>query len=189
MLGGHVFPPRSQEASNSWPHTHSQRTSSYGSLVNVDPCQHLPRQVLAGAGGGTSGHRVFLYSVWLNSARFLSRVAAPSTLPPAGHGYPCVSVSLATLAVASFLIAARLLGINGYHIAGFICMSLMSSNLEYLGICSLVFWSFNRWWLSNIFMPILFPSLIYKIMVCILDVDCLPVSNITNIFSHLSVVH
>ena len=38
-------------------------------------------------------------------------------------------------------------------------------------------------------MGILFPSLIYKIMVCVLDVDCLPVSNITNIFSHLSVVH
>ena len=154
MLRGHVFPPHSQEASNSWPHTHTQRKSSYLSLVTCGPVSASSQASAWGCRRGTSGHRVFLYSVWLNSARFLSRVAAPATLPPAGHGCPCVSVSLATLAVASFLIAARLLGINGYHIAGFICMSLMSNNLEYLGIFLLVFWCFNRWWLSNIFMPI-----------------------------------
>ena len=154
VLRGHVSPSCSQEASNSWHHTHAQRTSSYVSLVTCGPVSASSQASAWGCRRGDPGHRVLLYSVWLNSASFLSGVDAPSTLPPTGPGCPCVSVSLATLAVASFLIAARLLGINRYHIAGFICMSLMSNNLEYLGICLLVFWSFNHWWLSNIFMSI-----------------------------------
>lgn len=66
-------------------------------------------------------------------------MGAPSTLPPAGHWSACVPISLATLAVASFLIAACLLGVNGYHSAGLICMSLMTSDLEHLDISLLVF--------------------------------------------------
>lgn len=66
-------------------------------------------------------------------------MGAPSTLPPAGHWSACVPISLATLAVASFLIAVSLLGVNGYHFAGFICMSLMTNNLEHLAISLCIF--------------------------------------------------
>lgn len=125
--------------------TQAQRTSWYTSFLSyVSVSQRLCLEE------GDPGHRIFC--TWPKKCQVPLQHGCSICPPTCRAGYPCVLVSLATLAVASFLIAASLLGVNGYHIAGFICMSLMTNDWEHLGICSLVYWGFDGWWLSvNIF--------------------------------------
>lgn len=105
-----VLPPQAPRMPTQVPltpshHRHAQGTPS--STFLMDLCQ-VPSEYWA----QTPGYRVCVHLVWLNSARFLSRMAAPSTFPSAGHRCPCVPVSLATLAAASFLITGSLLGVK-----------------------------------------------------------------------------
>lgn len=72
------------------------------------------------------------------SAKVLFKIAAPSTLPPAGQGCSYVPLS-SQHSAASFLITASPIGVK-HLILVLICMSLITNNFELLVICVIAFW-------------------------------------------------